>query len=547
MREWQFATLWELAADAAGDEVAIVQGHTRRSYRDFDDRAARLAAALTDAGLRPDSKVALYLYNSPEFLEANFAALKQRMLPVNVNYRYLDDELEYILDNCDAEALFFHTSLADRVERVRAQLPKLKLLVSVDDGPAPSVAGARSYPELLSAYEPAARIERSEDDHYMLYTGGTTGYPKGVIQEMGPFARMFVERACARFDLEVPPDVEGYAALMQQVVSEGRRPVSLALPPLMHGTGLWIGSMMVMCAAGQVVLTSSRSLDPDEVLRLIETERVTFLVLVGDAMSRPLLGAFRRAAAEGRPYDASSIDTIYSSGVMWTSEVKAELLEFIPQATLFDGMGSTEGGMGVKITRRGETVTTGQFLAAETTKVFAEDGREIQPGSGEVGMIASGSPTVPLGYYKDPEKTARTFREIGGVRYSFPGDWGRIDADGTLVVLGRGNQCINTGGEKVFPEEVEEAVKRVPGVEDCLVVGLPDERFGQRVAAVVAGSGLSPDAVIEATKARISGYKVPRTILVVDSVPRFDNGKPNYSAAKDLLAQSTASRTAAAE
>ena len=297
---------------------------------------------------------------------------------------------------------------------------------------------------------------------------------------------------------------------------------------------------MVMCAAGQVVLTSSRSLDPDEVHRLIEAERVTFLVIVGDAMSRPLLGSLRRASASGRPFDTSSIDTIYSSGVMWTSEVKADLLEFIPQATLFDGMGSTEGGMGVKISRRGETVETGRFLATETTKIFTSDGRELQPGSDEVGMIASGGATVPLGYYKDPEKSARTFREIGGVRYSFPGDWGRIEADGTLVVLGRGNQCINTGGEKVFPEEVEEAVKLVPGVEDCLVVGVPDERFGQRVAAVVAGRGLSPDVIIETTKGRISGYKVPRTICIVDTVPRFDNGKPNYQAAADLVARGLA-------
>jgi acyl-CoA synthetase (AMP-forming)/AMP-acid ligase II len=293
---------------------------------------------------------------------------------------------------------------------------------------------------------------------------------------------------------------------------------------------------MVMCAAGQVVLTSSRSLDADEVLWLIETERVTFLVLVGDAMSRPLLASLRAARSAGRPIDTSSIDTIYSSGVMWTSEVKAELLDFIPQANLFDGMGSTEGGMGVRITRRGETAETGRFLATGTTKVFAEDGREIRAGSGEVGMIASGGATVPLGYYKDPEKSARTFREIDGVRYSFPGDWGLIEADGTLVVVGRGSQCINTGGEKVFPEEVEEAVKRVPGVEDCLVVGVADERFGQRVAAVVSGKGVSAEGIIESTKARISGYKVPRTIRLVDVVPRYDNGKPNYRAAAELIA-----------
>jgi len=535
--EWQFATLWELAADAAGDEIAIVQGPTRRSYREFDDRAARIAAALVDGGLVPGSKVALYLYNSPEFLEVNFAALKQRLMPVNVNYRYLDTELEYVLDNCDAEAIVFHSSLADRVERVRAQLPKLKVFITVNDGPGSTVAGARDYDQVLQAYEPAPRIARSEGDLYMLYTGGTTGYPKGVLQQMGPFARMFAERACARFDLDVPADLGEYAQLLHDVVNQNRRPVSLALPPLMHGTGLWIGAMMVMCAAGQVVLTSSRSLDPDEVLRLIDTERVNFLVVVGDAMSKPLLGALRDAAAVGDPYEASSVTMIFSSGVMWTPEVKAELLEFMPQVTLFDSMGSTEGGMGVKVTRRGETVDTGQFLAIGTTKVFTEDGREVQPGSGEIGMIASGGATVPLGYYKDPEKSARTFREIGGVRYSFPGDWGRIEADGTLVVVGRGSQCINTGGEKVFPEEVEEAVKLVPGVEDCLVVGVPDERFGQRVAAVVAGNGVTAADIVTSTKARISGYKVPRTIRFVDAVPRFDNGKPNYRAAGDLIAE----------
>jgi len=543
--EWQFATLWELAADAAGEEIAIVQGETRRSYREFDDRASRLAAAFVDAGLRPDAKVALYLYNSPEFLEANFAALKQRLVPVNVNYRYLDGELEYILDNCDAEALIFHSSLADRVDRVRGQLRKLKLLVSVDDGGAAEICWARRYADVLEQFAPAPRIERSEDDVYMLYTGGTTGYPKGVLQQMGPFARMFVERACGRFDLDVPADLDEYATLLRDVVAQRRRPVSLALPPLMHGTGLWIGSMMVMCAAGQVVLTSSRSLDPDEVLRLIQNERVTFLVVVGDAMSRPLLGALRRAAADGEPYDTSSIDSIYSSGVTWTSDVKEELLEFMPQATLVDGMGSTEGGMGVKITRRGEAVETGRFLATGTTKVFAEDGRELPPGSEEIGMIASGGATVPLGYYKDPEKTARTFREIDGIRYSFPGDWGRIEGDGTLVVVGRGNQCINTGGEKVFPQEVEEAAKLVPGVEDCLVVGVPDERLGHRVAAVVAGTDLSPDTIVATMKERISGYKVPRTICVVDTVPRFDNGKPNYAAAAEIVAQTATTAVSA--
>ena len=539
--EWHFATLWELAADAAGDETAIVQGQTRRSYREFDDRAACLASAFVDAGLLPGSKVAMYLYNSPEFLEVNFAALKQRLMPVNVNYRYLDAELEYILDNSDAEAIVFHSSLADRVERVRGQLPKLKLFVCVDDGPGAEVPVARSYVEVLNAFEPAPRIARSEDDLYVLYTGGTTGYPKGVLQRMGPFARMFAERACARFDFDVPADLDEYVRLLGEIVEQERRPVSLALPPLMHGTGLWIGAMMVMCAAGRVVLTSNRSLDPDEVLTLIEREQVTFLVVVGDAMSRPLLGALRTAAERTRPYDTSSIRMIFSSGVMWTPEVKSELLEFMPQATLFDSMGSTEGGMGVKVTRRGEAADTGQFIATGTTKVFAEDGHEVLPGSGEVGMIASGGATVPVGYHKDPEKTARTFREIDGVRYSFPGDWGRIEADGTLVVLGRGNQCINTGGEKVFPEEVEEAVKLVPGVEDCLVVGVADERFGQRVAAVVSPRSVSPEHIIETMKSRLSGYKVPRTICVADAVPRFDNGKPDYRAAADMVASVVAS------
>ncbi len=534
--EMHFATVWEAIADAVPSATAVVHGAVRRSWAEYEDRAARLAAAFGAAGIGVDSKVGLYLYNGNEYLEAQFAGFKQRAVPVNVNYRYLDDELWYLLDNADAEALVFHTSLADRVARVRERLPKLKLLVQVDDGGTP-LDGAVGYETLLSAHAPAPRITRDEADTYMLYTGGTTGMPKGVMYAIGGMTGSFVTGGFPLVGLAPPATPEAIPALVHQLAAAGTSPVSIPTCPLMHGTGMWLGAMISHLAGGSVITMQHRSLDGHEVLATVQREKVTSIVIVGDAMARPLIRAIDEAVARGTPYDASSLKLMISSGVMWTAEVKAEIIERVPQIVLLDAIGSTEGSMGTQITMKGMAAETARFQQMATTKVFAEDGRQVVPGSGEAGLVAAGG-NVPLGYYKDPEKSARTFRVIDGVPYSFPGDWATVEADGTIRLLGRGSQCINTGGEKVYPEEVEEAVKRTEGIEDCLVVGVPDERFGEAVTAVVAVAADAPaldeNAVIASVKQQLAGFKAPKRVVFVAIVPRAPNGKADYKTAKAM-------------
>ena len=530
--EMHFATVWESIADALPDRPAIVHGSTSRSWREYDDRAARVAAALVAAGLGPDSKVGLFLYNSNEYLEAQFGAFKIRAVPINVNYRYLDDELWYLLDNADAEALLFHTSLGDRVARVAGRLPKLRLLVAVDDGPPADGAfeGAVPWDELIATHEPMARIERDENDIYMLYTGGTTGMPKGVMYAMGGLTNGFVEAAFPMLGMAPPSD----AAEIAELVKTADQLISIPACPLMHGTGVWLGTFIPHLAGGTVITLESRSLDPHELLETVQRRRATGVVIVGDAFAKPIIRALDEAAERGRPYDTSSLTTIISSGVMWTAEVKEALLERIEQAVLIDAIGSTEGSMGISITMRGVPPSTAKFNQMPTTKVFTEDGREVQPGSDEIGLVAAGG-NVPLGYYKDAEKSARTFRVIDGVRYSFPGDLATVNEDGSLNLLGRGSQVINTAGEKVFPEEVEEAVKRVEAVDDCLVVGVPDDRFGEAVAAVVSllpGRTADAESIIAEVKQHLAGYKAPKHVVFVAQVPRAPNGKADYRTAR---------------
>ena len=531
-----FATVWEAIADTIGDTPAVGHGGLARSWSEYDERAARLAAAFSAAGVGRDAKIGLFLYNSNEYLEAQYAGFKIRAVPVNVNYRYLDEELWYLLDNADAEALVFHTSLADRVARVRDRLPKLKLLVQVDDGGEP-LDGAVGYEALLAAHDPAPRVGRDESDLYMLYTGGTTGMPKGVMYAIGGMTAAFVTGGFPLAGVAAPADAAAVPGLVAPLAEAGSLPVTIPTCPLMHGTGMWLGAMITHLVGGQVITLPGHSLDGDDVLRTVQERRVTNLVIVGDAMARPLLRAVDDATARGEPYDTSSLKLMISSGVMWTAEVKNEILERVPHLVLLDAMGSTEGSMGTQITMKGVPPDTARFQQVPTTKVFTEDGRAVVPGSGEAGLVAAGG-NVPLGYYKDPEKSARTFRVIDGQRYSFPGDWATIDADGSIRLLGRGSQCINTGGEKVYPEEVEEAVKRTAGIEDCLVVGLPDARFGEAVTAVVAveGGSSAPDeaAVIASVKAQLAGFKAPKRVIFVDRVPRAPNGKADYKAAKEL-------------
>lgn len=532
-----FSFLWEQVADATPDAPAVVQGARTVSWRDYDARAGRLAQAFLDAGLGAHAKVGMYLYNAPEYCETNFAALKIRGIPVNVNYRYLEDELAYLLDNADAEALVFHSSLGDRVARVAPRMPKLKLLVEVDDGPAADgthgVPRAVRYEDLQRQLSPAARIAPQGDEVYMFYTGGTTGMPKGVMYPLSGFTDFFLSTYPQMVGLPRVKDVATLPALAKELRDAGKATVSMSGPPLMHGTGCWLGMMVPHMLGGTAVLLEKRGLDALELWDVVARNRVNLLVVVGDAFAKPMLRALEEHP--GR-WDASCLSLMVSSGAMFSLEVKQALTKHLPGLTIADVLGSTEGGMGMSFAKKGATAETAKFKLNPTTRVFKDDGSEVAPGSGEIGMIANGG-MVPLAYYKDPEKSARTFRTVNGVRYSFPGDMATVEADGTITLLGRGSNCINTGGEKVFPEEVEEALKKHDAVEDALVFGVPDDRFGNRVVGVASlaqGASASAEDVIADAKRRLSSYKLPKDLVLVPRVPRAPNGKADYPAAKKL-------------
>jgi len=529
--QMHFATIWESIADRIGDRPAITHGPVTRTWAEYDDRAARIAGAYAAAGLGADSKVGLFMYNSNEYMEAQYAAMKMRGVPININYRYIDEELRYLLENSDAEALVFHSSLGDRVANVIDRLPNLKLVIEVDDGDAGRVPSALRYEEAVAAHDPAPRIERAEDDIYMLYTGGTTGMPKGVMYAIGGLTAGLGGSAFPVLGLPAPANA---AEIVDVAAGTDGSMISLPCAPLMHGTGLWLGCFIPHLLGSHVVTLTNRSLDAHEVLASIEQHRASTLTIVGDSFAKPLILAIDEGRPDGTPYDLSSVAIIQSSGVMWTSEVKQQLLDRIEQAMLIDAMGSTEGSMGTQITMKGLQTETGKFTQAPTTKVFTDDDRLVEPGSDQVGMVAAGG-NVPLGYYKDEEKSAKTFRVINGERYSFPGDLAMVAADGSLILLGRGSQVINSGGEKIFPEEVEEAVKRVDGIVDCLVVGIDDEKFGQAVTAVASvrdGVTVEEADVIESVKQELARFKAPKSVVFVDEVPRAPNGKADYKAAR---------------
>ena len=533
-----FADVFETIADAIGDQPALVCGDNRRSWKEFDDRAARLANALLKAGLAPNTKVGFYLYNGNEYVEMYYATLKARGVAANINYRYVEKELRYLLEYSDTEILIYHSSLSERVANVVEGMDQIKLLIEVDDG-GPHYDKAVRYEDLIADNESAPRIEREHNDQFMNFTGGTTGLPKGVVYNVGDVTDFYVQNLPGFFGMDFKLDSSDAIANFVTMLSKGDpTPASLPACPLMHTAGLMNGLLIQLLCGAKIVTLQNRSFDAKEMLETIEREKVTFTVIVGDAFCLPILQALDDAKAEGKEYDLSSLKVVMSSGVVWSPDTKRRLLEYA-DLQLMDALGATEGGMGMSLTNRQTPPSqSGKFNKMPTTKVFTEDGREIQPGSGEEGFIAAGGSFVPVAYYKDPEKSAKTFRVIDGKRYAFIGDMGRIEADGSLTVLGRGSGCINTAGEKVFPEEVETVLREHPDINDCLVVGIPNPRFGQSVAAVVAlraGASLTTDAILSFCKESLAGYKCPRTIVLEPSVKRGPNGKPDLPWAKALL------------
>jgi fatty-acyl-CoA synthase len=537
--DFNFADVWEVCASVRGPETALVCGTQRTTWSEMDRRADGVARTLLDAGLGHQDKVAQYLYNCNEYLESMFALFKASLVPVNTNYRYGDDELAYLWDNADAAAVIFHGEFTPAVDRVRGRLDKLRLLLHVDDGTEPCPDWATPYEEAAAALgdedasqRPVRGPEgRSGDDLYMLYTGGTTGMPKGVMWRQDDLFGVINSGSPMR----LPAD-EGLAAFPAAIEALAALDVAL-LPacPLMHGTGAFT-AIASLDAGGRVVTMPEHRFDPAAILETVAAEKIKILTIVGDAFARPILAELDRHPDR---YDISSLLGMISSGVMWSAETKRGLLRHNPNMLLVDAVSSSEAvGLGASVSTGSESAETATFKIGRNVKVLDEEGGEIPLGSGQVGRLAIRG-RVPIGYYKDPERSARTFPVLDGERYSVPGDYATVDEDGTVHLLGRGSVVINTGGEKVFPEEVEEGLKTHPAVVDAAAVGVPDERFGESVAAVVEladGASVAPEELIAHVKQHLASYKAPRKIVFVPSIGRSASGKLDYPRLRDAAA-----------
>ncbi len=532
MVAWNFADVFEAVASAVPDRPVVVEGARSVTWREFDRAANALAADFVAAGLTQGSKVGTYLYNSPEYLETYFAATKVSMWPFNTNYRYGAEEITYLFDNADAEAVVFDTRFTGTVEKVRERLPDIKRWYAVGpDVPSWATDLADVVGDGADA-PPRVSWPRSEDDVIMTYTGGTTGMPKGVMWTQGElFAGMGTGGNAV---LGFPP-VASLEELAQVVAARTEVPVVLEACPLMHATALGNAYGMLPLGATIVVLEDVK-FDAARLWDEVDRLGVSWITMVGDAFGRPMLAELE--AHPGR-WKLDTLKVMYSAGVMWSREVKEGLLEHLgPDAMLLDVFGSTEAaGMGRSVSTRGAVADTAAFMVGELAQVITDDGRFVVPGSGEQGLAAFGGP-MPVGYYGDAKKTAETFRTIDGKRWSIPGDVATVEADGSLRLLGRGSVCINTGGEKVFVEEVEEVLKTHPSVADAVCVGIPEPRFGETVCAVVEArpgvTEVDAASVIAHTKERLAGYKAPRDVLVVDTIGRSPSGKVDYAGLKAM-------------
>lgn len=507
---------------------ALIHGDRVISWRAFDQRTNNLARSMLERGILSNDKVAVLSRNCAEYSEAIVAAFKSRTVHLNVNYRYTPEELFYIFDNSDAAVVFFSSEFAPQMEVLRQRLDKVRLFIEICPlGQDPVYAGAMSH-EHLALYGSGAPmgIERSGDEMFFLYTGGTTGMPKGVMWSHEAFRQIGAGRAA-----QAGRDYSDLTSTLATIKVEQSQAKMLPACPLMHGTGL-VSALLTLLDGGAVVtMDSANGFDPHELWRTVTEKGVTAMAIVGDAFARPLLKALQEKPGL---YSVDHVNSITSSGVMWSREVKLGLLEHMPNVLLVDSFGASEAiGFGSSTMANGRETTTARFEIGEHCKVFNEQDREVVAGSGEPGFIAR-SGSIPLGYYKDPEKTRKVFRTINGVRYSIPGDWCTVDADGGITLLGRGSVCINSGGEKIYPEEVEETIKSLAGINDVLVVGLPDERWGAAVVAVLEGAELPEEQIRAHVKDHLASYKVPRHFLYVENLGRAPNGKADYKAIRDF-------------
>ena len=530
-----YADLVDAVAEAQPSEIAQIHGARRLTWEAFRRRTDTLARAFLEHGLTRQDKVAQYLYNGPEYPESFFGALKAALVPVNTNYRYQDRELLYLWDNADVVAVSFHGCFAERIEGLRPRLPRVRLWMWVDDGTGPCPSWAVAHEEAVGGNTGGDEgvslpWERSPDDLFLIYTGGTTGMPKGVMWRQADYFKVINrERTQGPYDFS-----RGPAGVVEQKRAEGPSLRVLPACPQMHALGL-MASVAALVNGGSVVTLEERRFDAVEALDTVDREQVNQVYVVGDVFARPLVEALD---AQPKRWSLDSLRVVRSSGVMWSEEVKRGLLRHKPSLVLRDGLGSTEAvRVGRSESTGDNTAATATFKLGPDAAVFDDQMRRVEPGSGVIGRVAV-SGAVPIGYYKDPEKSAATFVVIDGERYAIPGDYASIDADGTVHLLGRGSVCINTGGEKVFPEEVEEVLKRHPQVRDAACVGVPDARWGEAITAMVEvrSNGDSPGApeLVTWVKSELAHYKAPKHVLFLDDLGRAANGKLDYRALREL-------------
>jgi 3-oxocholest-4-en-26-oate---CoA ligase len=532
------ADLAEHAIDAVPDRVALICGDDQLTYAQLEEKANRLAHYLIDQGVNKDDKVGLYCRNRIEIVIAMLGIVKAGAILVNVNYRYVEGELKYLFENSDMVALVHERRYADRVANVLPETPNVKTVLVVEDGTEDPSGDFRKYGgvEFYSAIAQGSPErdfgDRSADDIYLLYTGGTTGFPKGVMWRHEDIYRVLfggTDFATGEF---VKDEYD-----LAKAAAENPPMIRYPIPPMIHGATQSATWMSIF--SGQTTVLAPE-FDADEVWRAIHDHKVNLLFFTGDAMARPLLDTLQMIQEEGDgsdPLDLSSLFLLASTAALFSTSIKEKLLELLPNRVITDSIGSSETGFGgTSIVAKGEHHMGGPRVTIDhRTVVLDEDGNEVEPGSGVRGVIAKKG-NIPVGYYKDEEKTRQTFRIYNSVRYAIPGDYAEVEADGTVTMLGRGSVSINSGGEKIYPEEVEAALKGHPDVFDALVVGVPDPRFGQHVAAVVQPRDGSRPTLAELdsfVRREIAGYKVPRSLWYVDEVKRSPAGKPDYRWAKD--------------
>lgn len=531
MSGWNYGDLWRGIALADPQRTAQKFGDVTYTWGEFYNRSNALAADMITSGMGHQAKVAHYLYNCPQYLEATFGSYLAGFVPVNTNYRYGPEEILYLFDNSDAEAVVFHAVFVDLIEQVRDRLPLVKRWYMVADESNNSLPSwAVDYEAVVSQVvsEVTPVQPRTGDDMLFLYTGGTTGMPKGVMWRQDDLIAVLGRGGNAI--TQVPPG-ESVEELVARVAAGQQGMVTLVACPLMHGTGQF-SAFISLAMGGCIVTMPNRNFDPAKLWDTVERDKVNSIVIVGQAFAGPMLESLD--ANPGR-WDLSSVIQMGSSGVMWSQENKEGLLNHIPTMFITDSFGSSEAvGMGMSVSAKGAPAKTAQFTLGPNCVVFTEDGRRVEPGSGERGLVAVGG-AIPMGYYKDEVKSAQTFRIFEDRRWTVPGDWAQVNTDGTLHLLGRGSVCINTGGEKVFPEEVEEVLKTHSSVRDAVAVGIPDQRFGETICAVVEPEpGQSPDLDVlsEHVKSRLAAYKAPRSVVVVPTIGRAPNGKVDYKRLK---------------